>query len=576
MNSSLLPNDIQDIDGLELKEQVKVLKDYIEYMREQLQWFSSVTDKNEEGFVQSVTTYYGVSSSPSVPPSEWSTEPPEVQEGEYLWQYTKVTRSGTTTRSEPVCISASMASGEDAALIYIHSSNGTVFRPGNNGTTLTITVYYGSDAIRTLANLQTAFGSGAHLAWYKREYGSDVYVPVASSKISDSGFTVTLTSSDVDTRATYNCRLMLSETITRSQSSVTITDIEDGYTATLSQDSVTWNGNDTNLGANKTVSFTISGFCGVDTAPFTIGTPVLSDPSHASASVSGSTVTLTVSSTATAGGTVTLPVNFTDGPTLHSTFAYFILLKGAQGIQGDQGDQGIQGPAGSDGRTTYVHIKYSAVPNPQTAADISDTPNDYIGICTNYTSSDPTDPAAYVPWTRFKGEDGPQGIPGATGEDGTTYYVHFAYATSDTGADFSLTPFEEATYIGVCTDTEIDDPTTPASYAWSLTKGEDGESGYSLVIIEMNRTSEEVSYQGIIYKGTEDVTSEYEIEDFVWTIDSEEGRDVIGYGTTKIIPLSAAGFGATVIFEYNDEEAIISVLANGTDVLANGTDVLAN
>lgn len=483
MNSSLLPNDIQDIDGLELKEQVKVLKDYIEYMREQLQWFSSVTDKNEEGFVQSVTTYYGVSSSPSVPPSEWSTEPPEVEEGEYLWQYTKITRSGTTTRSEPVCISASMASGEDAALIYIHSSNGTVFRPGNNGTTLTITVYYGSDAIRTLANLQTAFGSGAHLAWYKREYGSDSYVPVSSSKISDNGFTVTLTSDDVDTRATYNCRLMLSETITRSQSSVTITDIEDGYTATLSQDSITWNGNDTNLGANKTVSFTISGFCGVDTAPFTIGTPVLSDPSHASASVSGSTVTLTVSSTATAGGTVTLPVAFTDGPTLHSTFAYFVLLKGAQGIQGDQGDQGIQGPAGPDGRTTYVHIKYSHIANPQTSADISDIPDDYIGICTNYTSSDPTDPAAYVPWTRFKGQDGPQGIPGATGEDGTTYYVHFAYATSDTGADFSLTPFEGATYIGVCTDTEIDDPTTPASYTWSLTKGEKGDAGYNAATI---------------------------------------------------------------------------------------------
>lgn len=485
MNSSLLPNDIQDIDGLELKEQVKVLKDYIEYMREQLQWFSSVTDKNEEGFVQSVTTYYGVSTSQTTPPSQWSTEAPVVSDGEYLWQYTKTTRSGVTTRSEPVCISSSFTAGEDAALVYIHSSNGNVFHAGNTGTVLTVTVYYGSDAIRTLSNLQTAFGSGAHLAWYVKEYGESTYDPVSPSdpRLSDNGFTFTLDADDVDTKASYNCRLMLSSTVTRSQSSITITDVDDGYTSVLSQESVTWNGNDTNLGSNKTVSFSVSGYCGPDTAPFTIGTPVLSDTTNASASVSGSTVTLSVSSAATTGGTVTLPVIFTDGPTLHNTFSYFVVLKGAQGIQGDQGDQGIQGPAGPDGRTTYVHIKYSHIANPQTSADISDTPDDYIGICTNYTSSDPTDPAAYAPWTRFVGEDGPQGIPGETGEDGTTYYVHFAYGTSDQGADFSVTPFEGATYIGVCTDENELDPVTPASYTWSLTKGEKGDAGYNAATI---------------------------------------------------------------------------------------------
>jgi hypothetical protein len=479
MNSSLLPNDIQDIDGLELKEQVKVLKDYIEYMREQLQWFSSVTDKNEEGFVQSVTTYYGVSTSQTTPPSQWSTEAPVVSDGEYLWQYTKTTRSGVTTRSEPVCISSSFTAGEDAALVYIHSSNGNVFHAGNTGTVLTVTVYYGSDAIRTLSNLQTAFGSGAHLAWYVKEYGESTYDPVSpsDSRLSDNGFTFTLDADDVDTKASYNCRLMLSSTVTRSQSSITITDVDDGYTSVLSQESVTWNGTDTNLGSSKTVSFSVSGYCGPDTATFTIGTPALSDATNASASVSGSTVTLSVSSAATTGGTVTLPVIFTDGPTLHNTFSYFVVLKGAQGIQGDQGEQGIQGPAGEDGQTTYIHIKYSHTANPQTSADISDEPDDYIGICTNTTQTDPTDPAAYAPWTRFVGEDGPQGIPGETGEDGTTYYVHFAYGTSDQGADFSVTPFEGATYIGVCTDENELDPVTPASYTWSLTKGETGETG---------------------------------------------------------------------------------------------------
>ena len=230
MNSSLLPNDIEDIDGLELKDQVTKIKEYIEYMREQLQWYAGVTGKAEGEFVQGVTTYYGKSNSPNTPPSQWSTEAPTISDGEYLWQYTKVTRSGVTTRSEPVCVSASFNDGEDAALIYIHSSNGTIFRADNTGTVLTVTVYYGSDAIRTLANLQTAFGSNAHLDWYERAYGSSTDTPISSSdsRISDNGFTLTLTAADVDDRATYSCRLMLSTTETRAQSAITITDIEDG------------------------------------------------------------------------------------------------------------------------------------------------------------------------------------------------------------------------------------------------------------------------------------------------------------------------------------------------------------
>jgi len=231
MNSSLLPNDIEDLDGLELKDQVTKIKEYIEYMREQLQWYAGVTGKAESEYVQGVTTYYGKSTSPNIPPSQWSTEAPSISDGEYLWQYTKVTRSGVTTRSDPVCVSAA-SDGEDAALVYIHSSNGTIFRADNTGTVLTVTVYYGSDAIRTLTNLQTAFGSDAHLAWYERAYGSstDVLISPSDSRISNYGFTLTLTSADIANRATYSCHLMLSATEERAQSSITITDIEDGQT----------------------------------------------------------------------------------------------------------------------------------------------------------------------------------------------------------------------------------------------------------------------------------------------------------------------------------------------------------
>ena len=44
-----------------------------------------------------------------------------------------------------------------------------------------------------------------------------------------------------------------------------------------------------------------------------------------------------------------------------------------------KGEQGIPGTAGKDGKTTYFHMKYSAVPNPTSYSDMTETPNKYIG-----------------------------------------------------------------------------------------------------------------------------------------------------------------------------------------------------
>ena len=42
-------------------------------------------------------------------------------------------------------------------------------------------------------------------------------------------------------------------------------------------------------------------------------------------------------------------------PTANTSYKW-VQLKGSQGIKGDQG---IAGPTGADGRTSYLHIKYS-------------------------------------------------------------------------------------------------------------------------------------------------------------------------------------------------------------------------
>lgn len=149
---------------------------------------------------------------------------------------------------------------------------------------------------------------------------------------------------------------------------------------------------------------------------------------------------------------------------------------GVDGQPGKDGEDGRPGRDGVDGTSSYIHIKYAPVPNP-TDAQITDTPSEYIGICVTTSSPDPTG-ASWYTWTKWEGHDGPQGIPGTNGKDGTAEYVHFAYSTSADGVEnFSVTSFPGAVYIGVCHDDNVNDPTTPASYEWTLIKGEDGAKG---------------------------------------------------------------------------------------------------
>lgn len=122
-----------------------------------------------------------------------------------------------------------------------------------------------------------------------------------------------------------------------------------------------------------------------------------------------------------------------------------------------KGEQGIPGTAGKDGKTTYFHMKYSAVPNPASYSDMTETPNKYIGTYVDYELDDSTDPSKYT-WGKFQGdngEDGADGIPGKNGENGETSYVHFAYATSADGkTGFSTTDTVGKTYMGQYADFE--------------------------------------------------------------------------------------------------------------------------
>lgn len=155
--------------------------------------------------------------------------------------------------------------------------------------------------------------------------------------------------------------------------------------------------------------------------------------------------------------------------------------RGLQGIQGEKGEQGVPGKDGTNGKTSYFHIKYSAVETPTSASQMTETPNTYIGTYVDFEEQDSADPSKYT-WSRFEGiqgKQGEQGIPGV-GIDGKTSYLHIAYANSADGkTDFSISDASGKTYIGQYTDFEVNDSTDPTKYTWSLIKGMDGKDGKS-------------------------------------------------------------------------------------------------
>ena len=137
--------------------------------------------------------------------------------------------------------------------------------------------------------------------------------------------------------------------------------------------------------------------------------------------------------------------------------------------------KGEDGERGRDGVSNYIHRKYSDYSN---GASMSDNSNlKYIGIYTGTSPTPPTTASSYL-WSKIKGEDGANGVPGVKGADGRTPYFHTAYSNSPTGdRDFSTTNSTGKEYIGTYSDFEIADSTDYRKYKWVKIKGENGANG---------------------------------------------------------------------------------------------------
>ena len=235
--------------------------------------------------------------------------------------------------------------------------------------------------------------------------------------------------------------------------------------------------------------------------------------------------------------------------------------KGDPGEKGDQGEQGLQGvpgkdgAPGKDGKTSYFHIKYSAVEKPTEASQMTETPSTYIGTYVDFTATDSNDPNAYT-WSRFEGiqgEKGDQGIPGTNGTDGKTYYLHIAYATSADGSQgFSTTDAAGKSYIGTCTDTTQADPTDHARNAWSRTKGDTGR-GVSALEEQYYLSTSDTAQTGSEWAG---FCPEWQQGKYIWTRTKVTWTDNTVTYTTPVLADYVNGLGEKL------EEALSSLTEN--------------
>lgn len=197
------------------------------------------------------------------------------------------------------------------------------------------------------------------------------------------------------------------------------------------------------------------------------------------------------------------------------------------------GPQGIPG-IGQDGKTTYLHIRYAPVQNP-TAAQMSKTPNKYIGTYTDFSGVDSTDPTKYT-WAKFEGD---QGVQGPKGADGKSSYTWMKYATRPDGLDMSDNPdyvplldsagspildstgeqiytVTQATYIGIATNKDMaTESTNPADYTWSRFRGVDGYDGKDGAngIPGKDGKDGKTQYTHLAYANSADGTKDFSVSD---------------------------------------------------------------
>lgn len=180
-----------------------------------------------------------------------------------------------------------------------------------------------------------------------------------------------------------------------------------------------------------------------------------------------------------------------------------------------KGEDGKPGADGINGKTPYVHIKYSNDGKTFTANN-GESVGSWLGIYTDYNSVDSSVFSDYT-WMKVQGQQGLQGVQGERGEqgipgtNGQSSYFHIKYSNIANPTTVSQMTETPSTYIGTYVDNNPTDSTNPYTYTWYRfqgLQGEQGEQGIPGVGIDGK-----TSYLHIAYANSADGTVGFSIGD---------------------------------------------------------------
>lgn len=99
---------------------------------------------------------------------------------------------------------------EITTLLRIESSRGTVFKNNTVSTVLSVVIYHGKDRITDVDRLHEVYGNSAYIQWKWQRLDEESYgiISSADSRMSNGGFSFTLSPDDVDVKVTFMCELI--------------------------------------------------------------------------------------------------------------------------------------------------------------------------------------------------------------------------------------------------------------------------------------------------------------------------------------------------------------------------------
>ena len=171
-----------------------------------------IPGKDGVGLTKTDISYAKSSSGTVSPSSGWQTAVPTSTPGQFLWTRTVWTYTDTSTETGYSvamwgATGAKGDSGVDGATLRIDSSRGTTFKHSNINTVLSVTVIKGGHTVTDIQGLWEAFGTGAFLEWsWRREEDEEFgLLSVMDSRLSNAGFTLTVSPDDVDEKTIFMC-----------------------------------------------------------------------------------------------------------------------------------------------------------------------------------------------------------------------------------------------------------------------------------------------------------------------------------------------------------------------------------